>query len=34
MRTSPIYQEIYELQLGNGFKLEELVPGSLEGVEK
>ncbi len=34
MRTSPIYQEIYELQLGNGFKLEELVPGSLEGVQK
>jgi ATP-binding cassette subfamily B multidrug efflux pump len=27
MQTSPIYQEIYESQLGNGFRLEETVSG-------
>ena len=34
MQTSPIYQEIYESQLGNGFHLEELVPGGVEGVQE
>jgi ATP-binding cassette subfamily B protein len=30
MQTSPIYQEIYESQLGNGFHLEEPMPGGVE----
>ena len=34
MQTSPIYQEIYESQLGNGLHLEELVPGGAEGVKE
>ena len=32
IKTSPIYQEIYESQLGNGFRLEELTPGKVEGL--
>lgn len=32
MQTSPIYREIYESQLGNGFRLQELIPGKVEGV--
>jgi len=31
MRTSPIYQEIYESQLGNGFKLEEPADMLMQG---
>jgi hypothetical protein len=34
MQTSPIYREIYESQLGNGFRLEELVPGVIQGVQE
>jgi ATP-binding cassette subfamily B protein len=34
MQTSPIYQEIYESQLGNGFHLEELVPSGVESVKE
>ena len=34
MKTSAIYQEIYESQLGNGFHLEEPVPGDVEGVKE
>ncbi len=34
MQSSPIYQEIYDSQLGNGFHLEEAVPGSLRSVRK
>jgi len=31
MQCSPIYQEIYESQLGNGFHLEELVGSGVQG---
>jgi ATP-binding cassette subfamily B multidrug efflux pump len=34
MQTSQIYREIYESQLGNGFHLEELIPGVAEEVEE
>lgn len=34
MKTSPIYQEIYESQLGNGFHLEGLLPGVMQGVQE
>jgi ATP-binding cassette subfamily B protein len=34
MQTSPIYREIYESQLGNGFHLEELLPGVVQGVQE
>jgi ATP-binding cassette subfamily B protein len=34
MQTSPIYQEIYESQLGNGFHLDERVPGGVVQVEE
>jgi len=34
MKTSNIYQEIYESQLGNGFHLEESLPGDVEGVKE
>jgi ATP-binding cassette subfamily B protein len=27
MRTSPIYREIYDSQLGDGFRIEELTEG-------
>ena len=34
MQTSPIFQEIYESQLGNGFHLDERVPGGVVQVEE
>ena len=34
MQTSPVYQEIYESQLGNGFHQNEPVPGGLEEVRE
>ncbi len=34
MQSSPIYQEIYDSQLGNGFRLEELVSGTVEEVQE
>ena len=34
MQTSPIYQEIYESQLGNGFHLEEPVTGGMQGAKE
>jgi ATP-binding cassette subfamily B protein len=34
MKTSAIYQEIYDSQLGNGFHMEELVPRNAEEVEE
>jgi len=33
MQSSPIYQEIYESQLGNGFRLEEPVDTVLQGAQ-
>jgi ATP-binding cassette subfamily B protein len=34
MKNSGIYQEIYESQLGNGFHLDEPVPGGVEGMKE
>ncbi len=34
MKNSDIYQEIYESQLGNGFHLDEPVPGGVEGMKE
>jgi ATP-binding cassette, subfamily B, multidrug efflux pump len=34
MKTSAIYQEIYDSQLGNGFHMEEPVPGNAEEVKE
>jgi ATP-binding cassette subfamily B multidrug efflux pump len=33
LHSSPIYQEIYDSQLGNGFHLEETVPGSQSEIK-
>jgi ATP-binding cassette subfamily B protein len=34
IKSSPIYQEIFESQLGNGFHLEEAVQPDLRSVEE